>query len=164
LYAELKNRPALAAVQVKSAMVQNFQDIQQENMRIIRSFYIVFGVIIAVGVVYNAAQIALAERSRDLASLRVLGFTRGEISAILLGELGVLVLLSLPVGQLLGRGLAWMIAKSVESEAIRMPLVIFPATYSIAAGVILLAAVASALVVRRKLDQLDLVAVLKTQD
>ncbi len=163
LYAALKERPAIAAAQVKSAMIQNFQDIQQENMRIIRSFYIVFGIIIAVGVVYNAAQVTLAERSRDLASLRVLGFTRGEISAILLGELSVLVLLSLPVGQLLGRGLAWLIAKSVESEAIRMPVVIFPATFSVAAGVILASALFSALIVRRKLDKLDLVAVLKTQ-
>ncbi|MBX7102496.1 MAG: FtsX-like permease family protein [Gemmataceae bacterium] len=163
LYATLKERPALAAAQVKSAMVQNFNDIQQENMRIIRSFYVTFGIIIAVGVVYNAAQVSLAERSRDLASLRVLGFTRGEISAILLGELAVLVLASLPVGQLLGQGLAYMIAKSVESEAIRMPVVIFPATYSVAAIVILASAVASALIVRRKLDKLDLVAVLKTQ-
>lgn len=163
LYAALKERPALAAAQVKSAMIQNFEEIQQENMRIIKTFYIAFGIIIAVGVVYNAAQVTLAERSRDLASLRVLGFTRGEISAILLGELGVLVLLSLPVGQLLGRGLAWLIAKSVESEAIRMPVVIFPATYSVAASVILASAIVSALVVRRKLDRLDLVAVLKTQ-
>lgn len=163
LYAALKERPALAAAQVKSAQIQNFQEIQQENMRIIRSFYVSFGVVIAVGVVYNAAQVSLAERSRDLASLRVLGFTRGEISAILLGELAVLVLLSLPVGQALGYGLATMIAKSVESEAIRMPVVIFPATYSVAAGVILGSAIFSALIVRRKLDKLDLVAVLKTQ-
>lgn len=163
LYAALKERPAVAAAQVREAMVQNFNDIQAQNMRIIRSFYITFGVIISVGVVYNAAQVALAERSRELASLRVLGFTRAEISAILLGELAVLVLASLPVGQALGYGLAWVIAQTVNSEAIRMPVVIAPATYSIAACVILAAASVAALVVRRRLDHLDLVAVLKTQ-
>lgn len=163
LYQALKERPAVAAAQVREAMIKNFQDIQAQNMMIIKTFYIAFGTIIAVGVVYNAAQVALAERSRDLASLRVLGFTRGEISAILLGELAVLVLASIPVGQALGYGLAWTIAKTVESEAIRLPIVIFPATYSIAAIVILTAATASALIVRRKLDHLDLVAVLKTQ-
>lgn len=163
LYRELKERPAVAAAQVKEAMIQNFTDIQAENMRIIKTFYIAFGCIIAVGVVYNAAQVALAERSRDLASLRVLGFTRGEISGILLGELAIVVLLSLPVGSALGYGLAWVIANTVDSEAIRLPIVIFPATYSIAALVILTAATVSALIVRRKLDHLDLVAVLKTQ-
>jgi putative ABC transport system permease protein len=163
LYTALKERPAVAAAQVREAMIKNFQDIQAQNMMIIKTFYIAFGTIIAVGVVYNAAQVALAERSRDLASLRVLGFTRGEISVILLGELAVLVLASIPVGQALGYGLAWIIAKTVESEAIRMPIVIFPATYSVAAIVILTAAIASALLVRRKLDHLDLVAVLKTQ-
>lgn len=93
----------------------------------------------------------------------MLGFTRGEISAILLGELAVLVLASLPVGIALGNGLAYVIAKTVNSEAIRLPVVIAPATYSIASVVILAAATVSALLVRRKLDHLDLVAVLKTQ-
>jgi len=163
LYRELKERPSVAAAQVLEAMIENFNEIQAKNMKIIRAFYIAFGVIIAVGVVYNAAQVALAERSRELASLRVLGFTRGEISAILLGELAVLVLASLPVGIALGNGLAHVIAATVNSEAIRLPVVIAPATYSIASLVILAAATASALLVRRRLDHLDLVAVLKTQ-
>jgi putative ABC transport system permease protein len=163
LYAALKNRPAVAAAQVREAIIQNFQDIQAENMRIIRTFYIAFGVVISVGVVYNAAQIALAERTRELASLRVLGFTRGEISAILLGELAVLVLASIPVGAGLGYCLAWTIAQLVNSEAIRLPVVISSSTFAIAASVILIAATIAALLVRRKLDHLDLVAVLKTE-
>jgi putative ABC transport system permease protein len=163
LYSSLKARPSVAAAQVREAVVENFQKIQAENMRIIRSFYIAFGIVISVGVVYNAAQVALAERARELASLRVLGFTRGEISAILLGELAVLVVASLPVGAAVGYGLAWTIAHMVNSEAIRMPVIIAPATYSIAASVILIAATASALIVRRRLDRLDLVAVLKTE-
>ena len=163
LYSALKERPAVAAAQVREAMVKNFEEIQAENMKIIRSFYIAFGIVISIGVVYNAAQVALAERSRELASLRVLGFTRGEISAILLGELAVLVLASLPLGAALGAGLAWTIAHLVNSEALRLPVVIAPATFSIAASVILIAATAAALLVRRRLDHLDLVAVLKTE-
>ncbi|MFL5329454.1 MAG: ABC transporter permease [Gemmataceae bacterium] len=163
LYSSLKARPSVAAAQVREAVVENFQKIQAENMRIIRTFYIAFGIVISVGVVYNAAQVALAERARELASLRVLGFTRGEISAILLGELALLVLASLPVGAAVGYGLAWTIAHMVNSEAIRMPVIIAPPTFSIAASVILIAATVSALIVRRRLDRLDLVAVLKTE-
>ena len=163
LYSSLKSSPAIAAAQVREAIVQNFNDIQAENMKIIRTFYVGFGIVISIGVVYNAAQVALAERSRELASLRVLGFTRGEISAILLGELAILVLASIPVGAGLGYCLAWTIAQLVNSEAIRLPVVISPSTFAIAASVILVAATLSALVVRRKLDHLDLVAVLKTE-
>ena len=126
--------PTLATTQrFREYPMPNDIDRFKESLRhwtlVLGVFQIAFGCIIAVGVVYNAAQVALAERSRDLASLRVLGFTRGEISGILLGELAVVVLASLPVGSGLGYGLAWVIANTVDSEAIRMPIVIYPATY-----------------------------------
>ena len=119
---------------------------------------------ITVGVDYNNARVALPIRARDLASLRVLGFTRGEISAILLGEMGLQVLLSLPLGLVFGRWLVVGIASTVDPEQWRMPVVITDRSYAIALSVALIAAVLSALLVRRRLDKLDLIGVLKTRE
>ena len=119
---------------------------------------------IAIGVVYNNARIALALRSRDLASLRVLGFTRAEISLVLLGELSVLTLLALPLGLLIGWGLGEVIVRSFDSEVYRIPLVIKPQALAWACLAVVAAATVSGLAVRRKLDHLDLVAVLKSPE
>ncbi len=123
-----------------------------------------FAATIAVGVVYNNARIALSTRSRELASLRVLGFTRGEISGILLGELGVQLLVAIPPGLLVGRWLAWLITAPINAEQFRWPVVISSETYALAALVVLAAGAASALLVRRQLDRLDLIGVLKTRE
>ncbi|MGB5586287.1 MAG: FtsX-like permease family protein, partial [Gammaproteobacteria bacterium] len=113
---------------------------------------------------YNSARIALAERGRDLASLRVLGFTRGEVSYILLGELGLLTLLAILPGFAVGYVLsAWMVS-TLPHELFRIPLVLERDTYALAAAVVLGAAVISGLVVRRRVDQLDMVAALKTRE
>ena len=114
--------------------------------------------------VYNAARVSLSERSRELASLRVLGFTRGEISAVLLGELAVLTVAALPVGWIMGYGLAWAMVQSVQSEVYRIPLYVSHRAMAWAALAIIGAAAASGLVVRRRLDRLDLVAVLKIEE
>jgi putative ABC transport system permease protein len=123
-----------------------------------------FAVTITVGVVYNNARVALSQRERDLASLRVLGFTRGEISAILLGEMAVQVMVGLPLGLLFGRGLVWALSLTMDPETYRLPFVITPQSYAFAAIVTLAAATFSALLVRRKLDKLDLIGVLKTRE
>ena len=127
-------------------------------------FITLFAGSIAIGVVYNSARIAVSERSHELASLRVLGFTRGEISYILLGELALLTLAGIGMGFLLGRGLGIYIITSLQTDLFRIPLVIAPSTYAFAAAVVLAASAISALMVRRKLDHLDLVAVLKTKE
>ena len=119
---------------------------------------------IAVGVVYNSARVTLAERERELASLRVLGFTRGEVSAVLLGELGTLVVLALPLGCLLGVGFSAFIARSLSSDLFRVPLVVEYSTFAFAAIVVLGASLLTALAVRRRIDRLDLVEVLKTKE
>ena len=124
----------------------------------------IFAALITVGVVYNNARIALSMRSRELASLRVLGFTRGEISQILLGELGIQVLIAIPPGLVLGRWLTWIITAPIDAERFRWPVIISSATYGFAATVVLVAAAASALLVRRHLDRLDLIGVLKTRE
>jgi putative ABC transport system permease protein len=125
---------------------------------------VVFAGIIAFGVVYNAARVSLSERSRELASLRVLGFTRAEISLILLGELALLTLAALPVGGVMGYGFAVWIAGAFESEVYRFPLVVSRPAIAWAFLTIGAAALVSALIVRRRLDALDLVAVLKIRE
>jgi putative ABC transport system permease protein len=115
--------------------------------------------------VYNNVRIALAERSRELATLRVIGFTRAEISLILLGELAIVTFVAIPAGLLIGRGLGWfLINYAYDTEMFRIPLVISRFTYTFAAAVTATAAVASGLIVRRGLDRLDLVAVLKSKE
>ncbi len=164
LYRELKDMPRVAGMVVREQELRNFRKTMNETLLFYTFIASVFSVIIAFGVVYNSAHIALAERSRELASLRVLGFTRGEISYILLGELGLLTLLALPLGMLAGRMLCWTIAHNLQSDLYRVPLVIEPRTYAFAATVVLIATVASGLFVRRRLDRLDLIAVLKSRE
>jgi putative ABC transport system permease protein len=160
----LKRLPAVAGAGFKSAVVRNFREILAANMSLSISLNVVFAGIIAFGVVYNAARVSLSERSRELASLRVLGFTRAEISLILLGELALLTLASLPVGGALGYGLALWIVQALDSEVYRFPLVVSRSAIAWAFLTIIAAALFSALVVRRRLDQLDLVGVLKTSE
>lgn len=123
-----------------------------------------FAATIAVGVVYNNARVALSQRSRDLASLRVLGFTRAEISAVLLGEIAVQILLAIPAGLVIGTGMAEAVMASSDPERYRMPVIISSATYAFATTVTLAAGLLSALLVRRRLDRLDLIGVLKTRE
>jgi len=164
LHAQLKLVPAVAGVALTEAMRQSFQDVMAENLNLQILINVVFAGIIACGVVYNAARISLSERSRELASLRVLGFTRREISGILLGELAAVTAVALPVGSLVGYGLSRLIVGSLTSEVYRIPLVVEPSTIAWGWIVIATAATLSGLVVRRRLDQLDLVAVLKTRE
>ncbi len=140
------------------------QEVSARNVRIMSTVLTSFAVVIAVGVVYNNARIALAERAWELASLRVLGFSRGEVSFLLLGEMALQLALALPLGMLLGRALVGVMALLLKSDQFLFPVVIQPATYAMAALAVLAAALASAAVVRRRIDRLDMVAALKTRE
>lgn len=164
LYRQLKALPAVAGVAITAAARQSFDEIMAQNIELITTFNILFAAIISFGVVYNSARISLSERSRELASLRVLGFTIGEISLILLGELAFLTLLAIPPGLLVGWLLSLWILLQFESEVYRIPLVITTPNLAWSVLTVLFASLVSALVVRRKLDKLDLVAVLKTRE
>lgn len=164
LYRELKETPQVAAVTVKQHAIDSFDRTVAENLRVMKTINLLFACVIAVGVVYNSARISLAERSRELATLRVVGFTRGEISAILLGELAVITLAAIPVGLLAGKFFAWWMTVAFDQELFRFPLVISQRTYAFSAAVVLVASTVSGLVVRRRLDELDLVAVLKSRE
>ncbi len=163
LYRELKEMPAVAGVAIRTATIESFNAIIAENLLRIRLSNIIFATIIAFGVVYNSARISLAERSRELATLRVIGFTRGEASAILLGELALLTVLAIPLGLALGYTLSALVITSVDSELFRIPLIVKHSTYGFAAVVVILASVVSGLIVRRRIDHLDLIEVLKTR-
>ncbi|TLD72704.1 FtsX-like permease family protein [Phragmitibacter flavus] len=161
---EVKETPRVSIVLVKREQLAAFRETIGQTIGILRSLYFTLAIIVAFGVVYNSARIALSERSRELATLRVVGFTQREVGSVLLGELSILVLASLPFGLLFGRGLAIFIMSSFSTESVRMPLAVSPSTYSIAVIVVLTASALSFWVVSRMLRKLDMVGVLKARD
>jgi putative ABC transport system permease protein len=163
-YRTVKIVPAVAGVALREVALQNFRETMAATMNLQIFFNVVFAAIIAFGVVYNSARVSLSERARELASLRVLGFTRGEISLILLGELAMLTVAALPVGAVIGYGLGVLIMAGFNNEVYRLSFVVSPATIAWSFFVVILASVLSGLAVRRRLDHLDLVAVLKTRE
>jgi putative ABC transport system permease protein len=160
----VKRTPRLSFVIEIEPIIRNFRETSARNILVFTGVLTVLAGTIAVGVVYNNARIALAERAWELASLRVLGFTRREVSTLLLGELSLEMLAALPIGWLLGYWLSWFIVRLIEPETFQIPFVIEPSTYAYSTLIVLVAGVISALIVRRKVDQLDLVAVLKTRE
>jgi putative ABC transport system permease protein len=164
LFAELKEVPQVSTVTLRRAAVNKFHETMAETLLIFISFFTAFACALAFGVVYNSGRIALSERGRELATLRVLGFTRFEVSYILLGEAALLAFVALPLGCLVGYQLAWLISATFETELFRVPLVIQASTFGTSALIGLVATVVSTALVRRRLDRLDLIAVLKTRE
>ncbi|HEU4453774.1 MAG TPA: FtsX-like permease family protein [Longimicrobium sp.] len=162
--ARLKETPLVAGVTSPRAMLRNFEEQVAKNLYTNLLITAVFAGVIALGVVYNGARIALAERARELASLRVLGFTVHEIAVILLGEQAVLLLLGLPVGYAVGIGYAILWQRWLNGEVYRIPMVFSASSFVISAAVICGMAVMAGLAVRRRLHHLDLVAVLKSRE
>jgi putative ABC transport system permease protein len=163
-YATIKMLPAVAGVSLREITVQNFRETMAANLNVQVFFNVIFAGIIAFGVVYNSARVSLSERARELASLRVLGFTRTEISLILLGELAVVTVAALPVGALIGYLLGELIMAGLNNEMYRLSFTVRAATVAWSFLVVILAALVSGLAVRRRLDRLDLVGVLKTRE
>jgi putative ABC transport system permease protein len=164
LFAQLKTFPRVAIAASKTAMLANFRETSARNVLFFTSILTAFAAVIAIGVVYNNARIALQERSWELASLRVLGFTRGEVSTFLLGELALELLAAIPLGCVLGYALSWTIVRMSHQDLIAIPIIVAPRTFAFAALAIVIAGAASALIVRRRIDRLDLVGVLKTRE
>lgn len=164
LYLALKRLPAVSGVAVREVALRSFDETIAESFGISLVVTLVFACVIAFGIVYNSARVALSERGRELASLRVLGFTRQEVAWMLLGEQGALIVMSLPFAFLTAWGLSVLIGAAFESDLYRIPVVVNPGTYLFGAANVALAAALSALMVRRRIDRLDLVAVLKTRE
>lgn len=164
LLARLKEVPRVAGTFSKATMLRNLDEISARNIRIMSTIMTVFALVIAYGVVYNSARVALAERAWELASLRVLGFTRGEVAKLFFGELAIELLIALPLGMLMGYGLTLLILDLLKSDQFNFPLAIRPSTYAFAAIAVVFAAAISALIVQRRINRLDLVGVLKTRE
>jgi putative ABC transport system permease protein len=164
LHRVLKNVPELSGLIEMNKMRRSFETTIRQNIDIMTTIYMTVAVLITIGVAYNGARIQLSERARELASLRILGFSRGEVSFILVGETMIVALLAQPLGWLLGAGISKALADGSASDLYEIPLVLEPAGFARASLVVLAAALLSALVVRRRLDQLDLVQVMKTRE
>ena len=164
IYQKLRDMPRVENFEAKKNIISSFYESSAEFIYIFVGFISTLALIITFGVIYNTARIALSERNRDLASMRVLGFTKAEISFILLGELAFLTLLAIPFGLLIGKLLSWYMIQEIPQEIFRVPLIIEYSTYAIAASVVIIASLLSSMIVRSNLDHLDLVAVLKTRE
>ena len=164
VYARLKHTPGVAGAGARGAVLQNFDRMMAESFNVTLVTLLIFAGALAAGVVYNTARIALSERGRELVSLRVLGFRRGEVAAMLLGEQATLGALAVPAGFAVGGAFCWMLTAGISSDLFRLPFVLRPRTFGYSALTLLVAGLGSALLVRRRLDRLDLVSVLKTRE
>ena len=164
LFAALKQTPTASFIALHKVAMQRFRATLAQNLAVQITIYVIFAGVIAFGVVYNFARISLSEQGREMASLRVLGFTKAEVSSLLLTELAVVVLLAQPLGWLIGYGFGLAMVKGLSSELYRVPFVIGHDVYAYASIVVVLAAFASGLIVRRRIDRLDMIAVLKTRE
>jgi putative ABC transport system permease protein len=164
LFSAIKSTPAISAIALQRLSLAKFRETLARNINTMVGIYVGLAVIVAFGVVYNSARIQLSEHARDLASLRVLGFTRGEVSRVLLVELAILVALAQPLCWALGCAFGWLVIQSFSSDIYRAPFIINSATYATASLVVIASAATAGFIVRRRIDRLDLIEVLKTRD
>lgn len=160
----LKQIPRVSWVGIKESLRENFRQTTAASINLIQSIYLVFAIVVAFGVVYNNARISLAERARELATLRVIGFSEREVGAVLITELTILALIALPLGLLLGTGFAKGIVSAVNTETVRLPVIFTLHNYAFATLIVVVASTISALLVLRRLKQLNLVSALKAPE
>ena len=160
----LKNTPRVSLVAIKDSLRDSFKKTTAASINLLQSIYLVLATVVAFGVVYNNAQISLAERARELATLRVIGFSRREVGAVLITELVTLAVIAVPLGLLLGTGFAIGIVQQVNTETVRLPIILTAQNYAIAALIVTVASTASALLVLRKLNQLNLIGALRAPE
>jgi putative ABC transport system permease protein len=163
-YAAAKTAPKTELISVTSLMLSRFRQTLAENITVMVTVYVVLATIIAVGVVYNFSRIALSEQGRELASLRVLGFTNREVAGVLFGELGVVVLLAQPVGWLIGYFISAAMVAAFSSDLYRVPFIIGREVFATASLVVCAAALVSAFAIRGRINNLDMIEVLKTRE
>jgi putative ABC transport system permease protein len=164
LYTKLKQLPAVASVSFRRAALEGFRDTMAKSFLVFTLVLVIFASVITFAVIYNAARIALSERGRELASLRIMGFKREEVAVVLLGEQVVMTILAIPVGC----GLGWLFSRLLEqalaTEMLRIAMPTSMPPYILSCLIVALAAVGSSLLVRRQLDRLDVLAVAKTRE
>jgi putative ABC transport system permease protein len=163
-YAAAKAAPETATVTMSELTLNRFRDTIAENIAMMRSVYVALAAIIAGGVIYNFARISLSEQGRELASLRVLGFSRGEVASILFGELALIVILAQPLGWMAGYGMAWAMVNAFSSDLYRVPLVIGREVFATASLAVLVASGLTGWLIRGRIDRLNMIEVLKTRE
>ncbi|MEE4248636.1 MAG: ABC transporter permease, partial [Kangiellaceae bacterium] len=164
LHLALRDIPALSGLILISDNRRSFEATIDANISVVNGIYAAIAICITIGVAYNAARIQLSERARELASLRILGFSRGEVSGVLVGETMLLAILAQPPGWLMGAGIARALSNSFSSDLYAIPLVLTPSTFATASLIVLAASFVSVMLVRRRVDRMDLVAVMKTRE
>jgi putative ABC transport system permease protein len=164
LFRAVKQHPAIAGIAFRGPVLQNFERQVNENMGTFRFYNLLLSSIIVIGVVYNNARLSFSERARELATMRVLGYRRREVSYILVGELILLTFTALPFGVAFGAAFAWYIAQSFSSDIYTIPFALSAATIGFALATVVLASLGTAFVVRRRADKLDLIRVLKSRE
>jgi putative ABC transport system permease protein len=162
--AKVKETPRIATLMIKDAVRQSFKKTTAESISLLQTLYFSFSVVVSFGVVYNSARIALSERTRDLATLRVIGFTKREVAGVLISELATLTILALPIGLAFGSAMASFIIHAASTETIRLPLILSTHTYATATLIVVVSASFSFAVVSRRIHNLDLLGVLKARD
>jgi putative ABC transport system permease protein len=163
-FGALRRTPGVGIVTLRELAITSFRETLAQSMLIVIFFYVGFGSVIAFGVVYNTARIALSERGRELASLRVLGFTKGEVAYILLGELAILILVALPVAGVFGYVLTWYLSSAMETKLFRIPFALENSTFGVGALIMIASTALSLVAVARRVFRLDLIAVLKARE
>ena len=164
LFQRLRESPAASSIMLKQAAIDSFEDTLADHMMVFINMFTSLACILGFGVAYNSARIALSERGRELATLRVLGFKRSEVSYILLGELAILLILALPIGSFMGYGLGMIMASAFATELFRVPMIMNSSTYATAMLICISATIASGLIVRRRVNGLNMIRVLKTRE
>jgi putative ABC transport system permease protein len=164
VFAVLRDTPSVAGVSIREVAMRSFMDTMAQTLLIFGAVTTLMATAVAFGIIYNAARIAFSERARELASLRVLGYTQAEVTYILLGELFIITALALPLAAGMGRWLAWVVTSELSSDLFRVPLALDPSTYGSIFAVILVSWLLSAVFLTRRIWDLDLVRVLKTRE
>ena len=156
--------PKAASIALQTQSLQKFRETIEENIMIMTVVYTVLAVITAFGVVYNSARILLSERARELASLRVLGFSRREVASVLIIELAVITLVAQPLGWLLGYGFSWAVVQGFQNDLYRMPFVVGTSAFGWPSAAVLISSSLSAMIVIGSVARLDIIGVLKTKE
>jgi len=164
LFGMLKQTPSAGFIALQSVALQQFRATLAQSLFIMVGVLFGLAGLIAFGVVYNFSRISLSEQGREMASLRVLGFTRGEVSALLLAEIAAVTLIAQPLGWFIGYMVALGMTEGFSTEIFQMPLVVGLDVYALSSIAVIAAAILSGLVVRRRIDRLDMIAVLKTRE
>ncbi len=162
--ASAREAPQIGAIVRTRAARESFDETMAELIVIAHTIYFGFAAVLAFGVIYNGARIALSERTRDLATLRVLGYTQREVAGVLIGELALLTLLAILPGLFIGTQLAAAILEAASTETTRFPLVLTGRTYATAVLIVLASSILSFAIVSRRIHKLDLIGVLKARE